>query len=64
METTTVRENQNIRININKRIVAFTNDIKKFEDLYEKTNEKRYLSSANNIRARRGELQFVTKIWL
>jgi hypothetical protein len=53
--------NKNVKKNFSKRIDSFTEDIKKYENLFEKTNNQRYLNIANNLRARSGELQFISK---
>jgi hypothetical protein len=64
MKTKEVLENQNVKLNINKRLKMFDADIKINENLFETTKEKRYLNIAHNLRARRGELQFISKAWL
>ena len=61
MKTKDELENQNVKSNMNKRIIMFTNDIKKNENLFETTGERKYKSVVNNLRARRGELQFISK---
>jgi hypothetical protein len=63
MKTQAELENQNVKSNMNKRIEMFTNDIKSKEILFETTGEQRYKSAANNLRARRGELEFVSEVW-
>ena len=63
MKTQKEVENQNVKTNMTKRIEMFTNDIKAKEELFEKTGSQRHKNAANNLRARRGELQFVSKVW-
>ncbi len=63
MKTQKEVENQNVKKNIEKRIKMFDNDIKKNENLFTETNKTKYRKIVNNLRARRGELQFVNKIW-
>ena len=62
MKTQKEVENQNVKKNIEKRIKMFDNDIKKNENLFTETNKTKYRKIVNNLRARRGELQFVNKI--
>ena len=63
MKTQKEVENQNVKKNIEKSIKMFDNDIKKNENLFTETNKTKYRKIVNNLRARRGELQFVNKIW-
>ena len=51
-----------VKQTIEKRIKMFTNEIMKEEDSFNKTNERKHQARANNFRARRGELQVLSKI--
>jgi hypothetical protein len=48
---------------LNERITMFDKDIEKYENLFIESNEKRFKNIANNLRARRGELQFLMKFY-
>ena len=63
MKTLKEVENQNVKTNINKRIKMLAADIQKNENLFEESNMEKYKRIANNLRARRGELQLVSKMW-
>jgi hypothetical protein len=61
MKTKEQVESENVKFNFNKRIEMFNNDIKTNEKLFEETNEIKFYGIVKNLRARRGELQFISK---